>query len=101
MKKNRAGYKLLGQNVKIIMNVGQDAPPCLKMELALYVHWHTAYQMSINHTALRSLINPDKCVELTRLDDGDGDSQDSDITSAREIMMKHRVDHLCLWQGMF
>ncbi len=39
---------LLGQNVKIMKNVGRDAPPSLKMELASYVHWHTAYQMSIN-----------------------------------------------------
>ncbi len=71
------------------------------MELASYVHWHTAYQMSINHAALCGLVNPDKCVELTRLEDGDGDSQESVITSVQEILMKHRVDHLCLWQGMF
>jgi hypothetical protein len=101
MKKNRSIYKLLGQNIKIMKNVGRDAPPGLKMELASYVHWHTAYQMSINHAALRGLVNPDKRVELTRLEDGDGDSQESVITSVREILMKHRVDHLCLWQGMF
>jgi hypothetical protein len=57
--------------------------------------------MSINHAALCGLVNPDKCVELTRLEDGDGDSQESVITSVQEILMKHRVDHLCLWQGMF
>jgi hypothetical protein len=101
MKKNRSIYKSLGLNVKIMKNIGRDAPPGLKMELASYVHWHTAYQMSINHTALRGLVNPDKRVELFRLDDGDGDSQDSVVTSVREIMTKHKVDHLCLWQGMF
>ena len=101
MKKNRSIYKLLGQNVKIMKNVGRDAPPSLKMELASYVHWHTAYQMSINHVALRGLVNPDKRVELFRLVDGDGDAQESVTTSVREIMTKHRVDHLCLWQGMF
>ena len=34
MKKNRSIYKLLGQNVKIITNVGRDAPLSLRMELA-------------------------------------------------------------------
>jgi hypothetical protein len=101
MKKNRSIYKLLGQNVKIMKNVGCDAPPSLKMELASYVHWHTAYQMSINSIALRGLVNPDKWVELFRLEDGDGDAQESMVTSVREIMAKHRVDRLCLWQGMF
>jgi len=101
MKKNRSIYKLLGQNVKIMKNVGRDAPPSLKMELASYVHWHTAYQMSINNVALRGLVNPDKRVELFRLADGDGDDQESVITLVREIMTKHRVDRLCLWQGMF
>ena len=101
MKKNRSKYKLLGQNVKIMKNVGRDAPPSLKMELASYVHWHTAYQMSINSAALRGLVNPDKRVELFRLEDGDGDAQESVVTSVREIMAKHRVDRLCLWQGMF
>ncbi len=23
------------------------------------------------------------------------------VTSVRKIMSKHRVDHLCLWQGIF
>jgi hypothetical protein len=101
MKKNMSIYKLLGQNVKIMKNIGRDTPPSLKMELASYVHWHTAYQMSINHVALRGLVNPDKRVELFRLADGNGDAQESVITSLREILMKHRVDHLCLWQGMF
>ena len=81
MKKNRSIYKLLGQNVKIMKNVGRDAPPSLKMELALYVHWHTAYQMSINHVALRGLVNPDKRVELFRLADGNGNAQESVTTS--------------------
>jgi len=101
MKKNTAIYKLLGQNVKILKNVGRDAPPDLRMELASYVHWHTAYQMSINNVALRGLVSPDKHVKLFRLADQDGNDQESVITSVCEIMTKHRVDHLCLWQGMF
>ena len=67
MKKNRLIYKLLGQNVKIMKNVGHDALPGLMMELASYVHWHTAYQMSINSITLRGLVNPNKRVELFRL----------------------------------
>ena len=94
-------YKLLGQNVKIMKNVGCNAPPSLRMELAFYVHWHTAYQMTINSITLRSLVNPDKRAELFRLEDGNGDAQESVVTSAREIMSKHRVHRLCLWQGIF
>ena len=71
------------------------------MELASYVHWHTAYQMSINHIAMHGLVNPDKRVVHFRFADGEGDAQESVITSVREILTKHRVDHLCLWQGMF
>jgi hypothetical protein len=82
-------------------NVGRNAPPGLRMELASYVHWHTAYQMSINSVALRGLVNPDKRVELFRLEDGDGDAQESVVTLVHEIMSKHRVDRLCLWQGIF
>ncbi len=57
--------------------------------------------MSINNVALRGLVNPDKRVELFRLADEDGDEQESVTTSVREIMTKHRIDRLCLWQGMF
>ncbi len=54
------------------------------MELASYVHWHTAYQMSINNVALRGLVNPDKRVELFRLADEDGDDQESVIDCCRK-----------------
>jgi hypothetical protein len=96
MKKNRLIYKLLGQNDKIMKNVGHDAIPGLKMELASYVHWHTAYQMSINSITLHGLVNPNKRVELFRLEDGDRDAQESVVTLVRKIMSKHRVDRLCL-----
>jgi hypothetical protein len=82
-------------------NVGCDAPPGHRMELTSYVHWHTAYQMSINSVALRGLINPDKWVELFRLEDGKGDALKSVVTLVHKIMSKHRVDRLCLWQGIF
>jgi hypothetical protein len=35
MKKNKSIYKLLGYGVCIMKNVGRDAPPGLKMEMAL------------------------------------------------------------------
>jgi hypothetical protein len=57
--------------------------------------------MSINHVALCGLVNPYKRVELFRLADGNGNAQESVITSVQEILTKNRVDHLCLWQGMF
>ena len=82
-------------------NVGRDTPPSLRMELASYVHWHTVYQMSINSVALCGLVNPDKHVELFCLEDGNRDAQESVVTLVCKIMAKHRVDRLCLWQGMF
>jgi hypothetical protein len=42
MKKNKSICKLLGYGVQIMNNVGKDAPPGLWMEMASYVHWHTA-----------------------------------------------------------
>jgi hypothetical protein len=78
------------------MSVATPLPASLRMELASYVHWHTAYQMSINSVALCDLVNPDKHVELFRLEDGGGDAQESVVTSVHEIMAKNRVDHLCL-----
>ncbi len=101
MKKNKSIYKLLGYGVQIMKNVGRDAPPGTRMEMVSYVYWHTAYQMSINHVALRGLVNPDKPVELTRLLDGNGDPQESVVTTVWEIMTKHKVAHLPLWQGIF
>jgi hypothetical protein len=82
-------------------NVGRDAPPGLRMEMASYVHWHMAYQMSINHVALRDLVNPNKPVELTWLLNGNGDPQENVVMTVREIMTKHKVAHLPLWYGIF
>jgi hypothetical protein len=97
MKKNKSIYKLLGYGVRIMKNVGSDASPGLRMEMASYVHWHMAYQMSINHVALRGLINPNKPVELTQLLDGNRDPQENIIMTVWEIMTKHKVAHLPLW----
>ena len=100
MKKNKSIYKLLGCGVCIMKNMGRDAPLGLR-EMASYVHWHMAYRMSINHVFLRGLVNPDKPVELTQLLDGDGDLKENIVTMVWEIMTKHPVDHLPLWQGIF
>jgi hypothetical protein len=57
--------------------------------------------MSFNSIALRGLVNPKKWVELFRLEVGNGDAQESVVTLVRKIMLKHRGDHLYLWQGIF
>jgi hypothetical protein len=84
MKKNKSIYKLLGYGAHIMKNVGKDAPPELRMEMASYVCWHTVYQMLINHVALRGLINPDKPVELIRLHDGGRDPQETSSPRCRK-----------------
>jgi hypothetical protein len=101
MKKNKSIYKLLGYGVRIIKNVGKDTPPALQMEIASYVHWHMAYQMWVNHVALRGLVNPDKPVGLIRLLDDDGDPQENVITTVQGFMTKHKVAYLPLWQRIF
>jgi hypothetical protein len=42
------------------------------MSLANTVHFHTSFQMSINHMTLRSLVNQDKEVVISRLEDEGG-----------------------------
>ncbi len=102
MKKNMSIDKLLGQNVKIMKNIGQDAPPqpqdgaCVICALA-----HRLSDVHQSHCSAYGLVNPEKRVDLFRLTDSNSNAQKSVITSVKEILMKHRVDHLCLWQGMF
>jgi hypothetical protein len=64
------------------------------------VHWHTSFQMSINHVLLRGTVDPDKPVEPHRMEDEDGDPQESVVTTVREVMSKHKINHLPLWQGI-
>jgi len=86
-----------------------ERPPSLRMELASYVHWHTAYQMSINSIALRGLVNPVKYVELFRLADGNGGSRDYDqaqggppLPMAGNVSKQRReLEGILLqWQGL-
>jgi hypothetical protein len=71
------------------------------MRLASTVHYHTSFQMSINHVALRGLVNLDKEVEISRFEDKDRDPQESAVITVRQVLAKHRVNNLPLWQGFF
>jgi hypothetical protein len=53
----------------------------MKQQLASTVHFHTFFQMSVNHVALRGLVNPDKQITIDRLKDEDGDPQESILIS--------------------
>ena len=98
MKKNKSINKLFGDKALAIKNPGYEASPAHKMRLASAVHFHTSFQMSVNHVALRGLVNPDKEVYLSREHDEDGMEQDAVKKSVRSILMNHKVLHLSLWQ---
>ena len=57
--------------------------------------------MSVNHVALRGLINPEKEVYLSREEDKDGMEQDPVKKTVQSILMGHKVHHLSLWQCIF
>jgi hypothetical protein len=100
MKKNKTLCHLLGYSVTVTKNPGPDASPGMRMKLAQAVHWHTSFQMSINHVPLQELVDPDKVVELHCVEDKEGDPQELVFTSVREVMSKHKIKHLPLWQGI-
>ncbi len=52
MKKNKTLYPLLGYSVMVTKNPGPNALPGMRTKLAQAVHWHTLFQMSINHVQL-------------------------------------------------
>ncbi len=64
MKKNKSLYPLLDYSITVTKKPGPDASPGMRTKLAQVVHWHTSFQMSINHAPLRGLVDPDKLVEL-------------------------------------
>ncbi len=68
--------------------------------MAQAVHWHTSFQMLINHVTLHGLADLDKVVELHCMEDEEGDPQESVFTSVRQVMSKHKINHLTLWQGI-
>jgi hypothetical protein len=98
MKKNKSINKLFGDKALAIKIPGYDALPAHKMHLASAVHFHTSFQMSVNHVVLCGLVNPDKEVYLSREQDEDGMEQDAVKKSVRSILMNHKVLHLSLCQ---
>jgi hypothetical protein len=73
MKKNKSIFRLLGSGLLLVKNRGPNATPQMKQQLASAVHFHTSFQMLVNHMALWGLVNPDKQVTIDRLEDEDGD----------------------------
>jgi hypothetical protein len=100
IKKNKTLYHLLGYRVTVTKNPGPDVLPGMRTKLAQAVHWHTSFQMLINHVPLQGLVDPDKVVELHPVEDKEGNPQESVFTSVREVMSKHKINHLPLWQGI-
>ncbi len=56
--------------------------------------------MMINHLALQGLIDPDKLVQINCIEDEDGNPQDLVQISVRQILLKHKINHLPLWQSI-
>ncbi len=99
MKKNKTLYHLLGYSITVTKDPGPDTLPGMRTKLAQAVHWHTSFQMLINHVPLRGLVNLDKVVEL-HCKDKEGDPQELVFTCVRQVMSKHKINHLPLWQGI-
>ncbi len=73
MKKNHLIFRLLYSGLLVVKNPGPNASPQMKQRLASAVH-HTLFEMTINNVSLRGLVNPDKEVEISRLEDENGES---------------------------
>jgi hypothetical protein len=56
--------------------------------------------MLINHVALRGLVDLDKQVMIDPIDDKDGNLQDTVLISVRQTILKHKINHLPLWQSI-
>ncbi len=100
MKKNRSINKLFGNKVLVIKNPRFDASLTHKMHLAGAIHFHTSFQMSVNHVALLGLVNPDKEVYLSRKEDKDCMEQDLVKKTVQSILMGHKIHRLSLWQSI-
>jgi hypothetical protein len=98
MKKNKSLFRLLGSGLLLVKNPGPNATPQMKQRLASAVHFHMPFQMLINHVLLWGLVNPYKQVTINRLEDDDGDPQDSVLISVRQILLKHKINHLPFWK---
>ena len=69
MKSNKSLYRILGDSATILCAPGPNASKGTRKKLATAVSFHTTFQMSINHVPLCGLLDPDKEVELTRIED--------------------------------
>ena len=100
MKSNKSLYRIMGDSATILRAPGPNASEDMRKKLAMAVSFHTSFQMSINHVPLHGLIDPDKEVELTRIEDEDGDGQEAVRLTVRQVMFSHKVNHLPLWQAI-
>jgi hypothetical protein len=100
MKKNKSFFLLLGSGLLLVKNPSPNATPQMKQRLASMLCLHTLFQMSINHVALWGLVDPDKLVQIDRIDNEDGNPQDSVKISVHQILLKHKMNHLPLWQSI-
>ena len=100
MKTNKSIYRVLGDSATILRAPGPKASEDMKKQLGMAVAFHTAFQMSINFVILRGFLDPDKAVEVNRIEDEDGDDQEAVRLSVRQVMYSHKVNHLPLWQAI-
>ncbi len=100
MKKNKLIFRLLVSSLLLVKNPVPNRPPQMKQRLASTVHFHMSFQMSINHIALQGLVDPDKQVMIDCIEDKDGNPQDSVLISICQILLKHKINHLPLWQSI-
>ncbi len=56
--------------------------------------------MCINHIPLWGLVDPDKEVELVSIEDDDGDVQEVVKITVRQVLFRHQVNYLPLWQSL-
>jgi hypothetical protein len=96
MKKNMSINKLFGDKVLVIKNPGFNASLTDKMHLAGAVHFHTSFQMSVNHVALHGLVSPDKEMYLSREDvarsgEENGKEHPNGSSSAKMMMVAGKV----------
>jgi hypothetical protein len=100
MKKNKSIFWLLGSGLLLVKNPSPNATPQMKQTLASVVHFYTLFQMSINHVALRDLVDLEKLVQIDHIEDEDGNPKDLVQISVCQILLKHKINHLTLWQSI-
>jgi hypothetical protein len=68
----------------------------MKQQLASTVHFHSSFQMSINHVTMKGLVYPNKEVKISRLESKVGDPQEFIMISVCQVLSKHKINHLPL-----